>query len=300
MKILLFGANGQVGAELRRLWDAAELVPLTRAECDLRDPRAVRATIQQLSPSFILNASAYTAVDRAETEVADCFAINAHAPGVMAEEAGKLGALLVHYSTDYVFDGQKDAPYTETDSATPINQYGRSKLEGEQAIQASGARYLIFRTSWIFSPRGSNFVKTVLRLAGERDRLRIIDDQIGSPTSAAAIARATSRILREPQPDSVSTGLYHMTAEGYVSWAGLAEEIFRQAKLEPAPAIEPIPSEEYPTPAKRPKNSRLCNEKFAATFGFQLSGWREQLEETLSTLLPEYAAKNNAGQGEKS
>jgi dTDP-4-dehydrorhamnose reductase len=237
----------------------------------------------------ILNAAAYTAVDRAETETEACFASNAIAPGVMAEEAEKLGALLVHYSTDYVFDGEKNAPYTEADAVNPQNQYGRSKVAGEQAIQATGTRYLIFRTSWVFSPSGTNFVKTMLRLAGERDRLRVVSDQVGAPTSAAAIARATARVCRK---DEIATGLYHMTAEGSVAWSGLAEEIFRQAKFERAPVVEPIGTAEYPTPAKRPKNSRLSNDKFATTFGFRLPEWREELAETLATLLPAPATKS--------
>lgn len=295
MKILLFGANGQVGTELQRLWDAAEIVSVTRKDCDLRDPDAVRRVIRQSSPRVILNAAAYTAVDRAETETEACFDVNGRAPGVMAEEAKRLGALLVHYSTDYVFDGEKTAPYTEVDPVNPQNVYGKSKLKGELAIQASRARYLIFRTSWVFSPHGSNFVKTMLRLAFERDRLRIVDDQIGAPTAASAIARATARVVGGGEASELESGLYHMTAAGDVSWCGFAREIFRQATLDPEPVVEAIRSEEYPTPAKRPNNSRLSNEKFAKSFGFRLPHWREQLAETLGILSP----KGISVQGER-
>ena len=196
MKALLFGANGQVGTELRAAWNRGELLPVTRKECDLRDPDAIRRAIRNASPEVILNAAAYTAVDRAETEIDECFVINAKAREVMAEEAKRRGAVMVHYSTDYVFDGRKETSYLETDDVHPLNQYGRSKLEGESNIQTSGAHHLILRTSWVFSPHGQNFVKTMLRLGRERDRLRVVDDQVGSPTSAAAIARATTRILR--------------------------------------------------------------------------------------------------------
>ncbi len=286
MKILLFGANGQVGTELRELWEPRAIMPVGREQCDLRDPDAIRAVIRECSPSLILNAAAYTAVDRAETQVDDCFAINAGAPGVMAEEAQRLGALLVHYSTDYVFDGMKISPYEEEDVVNPQNQYGKSKLEGERAIEASNARYIVLRTSWVFSPQGTNFVKTMLKLAGERDRLQVVDDQFGSPTSAAAIARATARIVREHNTGNDASGLYHMSSEGDVSWCGFAREIFRLAELERVPMVEAIRTEDYPTAAKRPKNSRLSNDKFAMTFGFRLPHWRDQLAETLSVLHP--------------
>lgn len=284
MKALLFGANGQVGTELRAAWGDGELLALTQKECELNDPDAIRAVIRRNPSEIILNAAAYTAVDRAETEPDAAFAINAKAPEVMAEEAKKTGALLVHYSTDYVFDGTKQDPYVERDPPHPLNAYGKSKLEGERNIQASGARYLILRTSWVFSPYGQNFVKTMLRLGAERDRLRVVDDQVGSPTSAAAIARATVRILKAGILREELLGLYHMTASGSTSWCGLARAIFQRARLEREPAVEAIRSEEYPTPAQRPKNSRLSNDQFATAFGFRLPDWREQLGETLNTL----------------
>jgi dTDP-4-dehydrorhamnose reductase len=181
-RTLLFGASGQVGTELRRLWKGGGLVAMTRADCDIREPSALRTAIHNADPDLILNAAAYTAVDQAETDIEQCFAINSLAPRIMAEEAAASGALLVHYSTDYVFDGRKDAPYTESDAVNPQNQYGLSKLEGERAIQASGAKYLIFRTSWVFSPHGHNFLLTMLRLGKERTCLKIVDDQVGSPT----------------------------------------------------------------------------------------------------------------------
>lgn len=288
MKILLFGSTGQLGTEFRSRSDLGELIAVSRTKCDLADPEALRKVIRSSKPQIILNAAAYTAVDRAESEVEACFAINSVAPGVMAEEAARLGALLVHYSTDYVFDGNKSEPYDEEDPANPQNQYGRSKLAGELAIKGTKARYLLLRTSWVYSPYGNNFVKTMLRLGMERKSLRIVDDQIGAPTSAAAIARATLKVVREYNPNGeFPVGLYHMTAEGQTSWAGFAHEIFRQAKLQPSPAIEPIRSEEYPTPARRPRNSRLSNENFARAFGFRLSNWQEQLPETILALVPE-------------
>lgn len=290
MKKLLFGASGQVGTELRRLWKDEDTVFLSRTDCDLCNSIAIREVIRRCEPKLIVNAAAYTAVDHAETDVENCFAINGVAPGIMAEEAEELGALLVHYSTDYVFDGSKPEPYAEGDEVNPQNQYGKSKHAGELAIQRTRAKYLVLRTSWVYSPYGHNFVKTMLRLGTERDQLRIVDDQVGAPTSAAAIARATVRILSGYSSKSeFPGGLYHMTAEGHISWAGFAHEIFRQAKLEPVPAIQPISTEEYPMPARRPKNSRLSNESFAQTFGFRLSGWREQLQETIAVLMPEAA-----------
>jgi dTDP-4-dehydrorhamnose reductase len=262
-----------------------ELVSITRNECDLRDSFAISRTIRNASPQVILNAAAYTAVDQAESDPENCLAINGVAPGVMATEAARCGALLVHYSTDYVFDGTKAGAYDESDEANPRNQYGKSKLEGERAIQATKANYLLFRTSWVFSPHGKNFVTTMLRLAKERDSLKVVDDQIGSPTSAAAIAGATARVIRIVGNDSKpSAGLYHMTAAGEVTWCGFAREICRRAHFEQTISVTPIRSEDYPTPAHRPKNSRLSNDRFSEKFGFRLSSWQEQLDETLSSL----------------
>ena len=268
---------------------------MTRADCDIREPSALRTAIHNADPDLILNAAAYTAVDQAETDIEQCFAINSLAPRIMAEEAAASGALLVHYSTDYVFDGRKDAPYTESDAVNPQNQYGLSKLEGERAIQASGAKYLIFRTSWVFSPHGHNFLLTMLRLGKERTCLKIVDDQVGSPTSATDIARATIRVLGEPSShEGLPAGLYHMTSEGYVSWCGFAREIFQQANFDNV-SVEPIKTEAYPTAAARPKNSRLSNNHFAARFGFRLRPWSEQLEETLSALLTHRSMSETGG-----
>ena len=283
MRVLLFGASGQVGKELCKRAGGHDWMALTRVQCDLRDPESIRRAIRERAPAMILNASGYTAVDKAETQVEECFAVNATAPRIMAEEAARLNALLVHYSTEYVFDGDSPSPYKENDLVNPQNQYGRSKLEGERGIQESGATHLIFRVSWIFSAHGSNFVKTMLRLAGERDSLRIVNDQIGAPTSAAAIAEATLRII-DSRSNSLPSGLYHLAAEGEVSWYGFAQQIFSRAALARTPAIEAIDSSQYPTSAHRPKNSRLCKDKFVGTFGFRLSSWQEQLEEVLCEL----------------
>ncbi len=284
MKILLFGANGQLGTELQRCWGADEVVPITRTVCDLRDPHAISNTVRDVGPQIILNAAAYTAVDQAESERENCLAINGIAPGVMAAEAVRCGALLVHYSTDYVFDGTKDGAYDEADEANPRNQYGKSKLEGERSIRATRANYLIFRTSWIFSPHGKNFVTTMLRLAKECNSLKVVDDQIGSPTSARAIASATARVMRIVGSGPKATAaLYHMTAAGGVTWYGFAREIFRRAHLEQTISVAPLTSENYVTPAQRPRNSRLSNDRFSERFGFRLSSWQEQLDEALSS-----------------
>ena len=285
MKVLLFGGSGQVGRELQRVSWGGGLILAPRAECDLRRPLEIEQAIRQVRPDVILNAAAYTAVDAAESDQENCFAINARAPEVMAEQAVRTGATLMHYSTDYVFDGTKNVPYTETDEINPLNQYGRSKAEGEAAILRSGARAFILRTSWVFSPHGKNFLKTMLRLAEERDHLRIVNDQIGAPTSATALANATIRILDgRVQNANTPGGVYHLTAEGHASWAQFAREIFYLAQPAHTPAIEEVGSEEFPTPAQRPKNSRLATDKFAATFGFRLPTWQEQLKETLAAL----------------
>ena len=285
LKVLLFGGNGQVGTELRRAFEGSQMVVLPRAECDLTEPTAIENAIRSTAPDVILNAAAYTAVDAAESERDSCFAINARAPEVMAKAAAARGATLVHYSTDYVFDGNKRTPYVETDPTNPLNQYGRSKAEGEAAIQRTGARAFILRTSWVFSPYGKNFVKTMLRLASERRPMRIVNDQIGAPTSARALADATHRMLERGALDAnVPGGVYHLAAEGHASWAQFAREIFRVARPDDPPTIEEVSSEEFPTPARRPKNSRLASDKFASQFGFRLSSWQVQLKEALVSL----------------
>jgi dTDP-4-dehydrorhamnose reductase len=283
MKVLVFGKDGQVGRAL--LAGAARfpgtLVGVGRAECDLADVHAIAATVERVHPDAIVNAAAYTAVDRAESEAEVCFAINAAAPAAMAKEAARRGIPLIHYSTDYVFDGARQGPYVEEDATGPLNVYGASKLRGEEAIAASGARFAVLRTSWVYGNDGSNFLNTIVRLGASRPELRVVDDQHGSPTSAPAIAQATLRILRGGA--EFPSGVYHMTAGGDTTWAGFAAEIFVRLADGggPQPRVMPIPTEAYPTPAKRPKNSVLSNAKFERTFGFGLPEWREQLGDVL-------------------
>ena len=293
MRILLTGAGGQVGAEfLRAAAGLGEITATTRAECDLSDPAAIRRAVRSVRPDIIVNAAAYTAVDKAESEPEACFSVNAIAPGLLAEEAQTLGALLVHYSTDYVFDGSKPSPYTEDDLPCPLGEYGRSKLEGERRILRSGARALILRTSWVYGARGKNFLLTILRLARQRPELRIVADQVGSPTSAREIATATVRILesrlggpKDALSGAVSgdffSGIYHMTAGGVTSWFGFARAIVDQAGLASAPEVVAITTAEYPTPARRPANSALSNHKFASAFGFRLRPWEEALADVM-------------------
>lgn len=294
MRILLTGKSGQLGWELERaLSPLGELVALDRSGLDLADPERIRSALRELQPGLIVNAAAYTAVDRAETEPEAAFAINERAPGILAEEARRLGALLIHYSTDYVFDGTKTGPYSEEDTPGPLNVYGASKLEGERAIAASGARHWIFRTNWVYAPRGKNFFLTVLRLAREGMPLRVVADQFGAPTSAAMLARATALALStqaqarstraqarsNPAPPS---GLYHMSAAGRTSWHGFACAILREFGL--ADPVTAIAAAEYPTPAKRPANSLLDTGRLAASFGIRMPGWEAGLHETVAAL----------------
>jgi dTDP-4-dehydrorhamnose reductase len=284
MRILLTGAAGQVGVEFRRAAShLGEITATTRADCDLGDPYAVRGLVRSLRPDVIVNTAAYTAVDRAESEPDASFAANAIAPGILAEEAKTLGALLIHYSTDYVFDGSKPTPYSEEDQPCPVSEYGRSKLEGEERILASGARALILRTSWVYGSHGKNFLLTILRLALQRPELRIVADQIGSPTAAREIAAATVRILEHAssRQDDFPSGVYHMTAEGVTSWFGFAGAIVKQAGLIAPPKLVPITTAEYPTPARRPANSALSNHKFLSTFGFRLRPWEDALRDVM-------------------
>ena len=278
MRILLFGGDGQVGhALLTGGILAGELTVATRQDCDLRDADSLRMLVRGVRPDIIVNAAAYTAVDKAESDRESCFAVNATAPAVMAIEAAALGARLVHYSTDYVFDGNKMTPYVEEDLTGPRNVYGASKLAGEEAITQAGVEFLILRTSWVYSNRGANFLKTMLRLRTERPELRIVADQHGAPTSADAIADATVRSLTHAVTRSWVSGVYHMTAAGATSWYEFAKAIFARAGG-PAPTLVPIGTADYPTPAARPANSVLSNEKFAATFGFRLPDWEQQLD----------------------
>jgi dTDP-4-dehydrorhamnose reductase len=291
MRILLSGKNGQVGWELQRsLAPFGEVVALERAEMDLSDPDSIRRAIRGAKPAVIVNAAAYTAVDKAEAEPGPAMQINGVAPGIIAEEAARIGALVIHYSTDYVFDGTKNAPYLEDDRTNPVSAYGRSKLAGEEAIRAAGAPHLIFRTSWVYSARGNNFLRTMLRLAGERPELKIVDDQVGAPTWARSIADLTARALGAggSGPARERSGLYHLTAAGAVSWCGFAEAIFAAARTRladfKAPAVLPIPASQYPLPARRPSNSRLDNAKLRAAFGLTPPAWEVMLDQCMQEL----------------
>lgn len=288
--ILLTGANGQVGFELARsLQGLGRVVALGRAGLDLTDLDRVREVMRELRPALVVNAAAYTAVDRAETDVEVAMRINAEAPGVLADEAARLGAALVHYSTDYVFDGRMSGAYVEGDQTGPINVYGRSKLEGERAIESAGCAHLIFRTSWVYGVRGKNFLRTMLRLGGERTELSVVADQIGAPTWANTIATLTADILAQANGARVGdkagwhawwrecTGTYHLTAAGQTSWHGFAEAIFALSQLPQKPTVRPIPASAYPTPAERPGNSRLSNDKLARVFGLRAPDWHESL-----------------------
>ena len=284
MKILLTGCAGQLGRELKRsLASLGELVACERRQLDLAQPEALRAAVRALAPTVIVNAAAYTAVDKAEAEPAAADAINAVASGVLADEARRLGALLIHYSTDYVFDGTKPAPYTEDDVPAPLSAYGRSKHTGELAIAASGARHLIFRTSWVYGLHGANFMKTMLRLGRERDELRVVGDQIGAPTWTRHLADVTALVLARRD---IPGGLYHLAAAGATSWHGYAEAIFAAAQaaglLEKSPVVHRITSADYPLPAARPANSRLDCSRFQRDFGLALPDWHTGLIDCLA------------------
>jgi len=287
MKILLFGKNGQVGWELNRsLQPLGEVIALGREEADFSKPESLRNIVRDIAPDVIVNAVAYTAVDKAEEEEDLALKINGVAPGVLAEEALNLGALLVHYSTDYVFDGTKSGPYVETDTPNPINAYGRSKLAGEQAVQSSGCDYLIFRTSWVYASRAHNFMLTMLKLAQEREELSIVSDQIGAPTTARLITDTTlvciKQALLERRNQVFSSDLYHLTASSNTSWYGFTQEIIRVAKCEldldlKIKNITNIPTIDYPTPARRPMNSRLDLRKLEEKFDVVMPSWEDVL-----------------------
>jgi len=292
-RILILGNGGQLGRELERLFaDVGPIVAVDRESVDLADPDQTRDLVRRSAPDVILNAAAYTAVDRAETEMALAHAINALAPRVLAEEAAERNALLVHYSTDYVFDGSKQQPWTEEDPPAPLSVYGASKLAGEQAVQNSRARYLIFRTSWVYGPHGNNFLLTMLRLAHERDRLSIVDDQVGAPTTSIELARATHAIVTGVLAGSFGEsenwrGLYHMTCSGSVSWFGFAQAIFARASERlgvKVPELIPIGTKDYPASAARPRNSVLSNAKLHARFGVQLPTWQSALDQVIECL----------------
>jgi dTDP-4-dehydrorhamnose reductase len=287
MRILITGKNGQVGRELSRLYEGrGEVVSVGRDECDLSNQQSLRDLVRQVKPAVIVNAAAYTAVDQAERERELCFAVNATAPQVLAQEAAQLDALLIHYSTDYVFDGEKTGPYLESDPISPVSVYGASKVAGETAIAVTAGRYLVLRTSWVYGAHGKNFFRTMLRLGAERPALRVVDDQTGAPTSAPAIATATARLVEQYAGlgANLPAGIYHMTAGGSTSWCGFARAIFTAGVLSAQPRVEAISTSEYPTPAKRPANSVLDNGKFAHAFGFRLAPWQDQLEEVVSEI----------------
>ncbi len=295
MKILLLGANGQIGHELRRaLHPLGEVVATTRdgtldgikvEAADFNEPGSLPSLVERIAPDVVVNAAAYTAVDRAETERDAAFRANAEAPGQLAVACASNGALLVHYSTDYVFDGEGARPYRETDVTAPLGVYGASKLAGEQAITASGCRHLIFRTAWVYGNHGANFMRTMLRLGAERDELRVVADQVGAPTPARLIAEVTAQVLGRPLGGS---GIYHLTAQGRTSWHGFATAIFEGARCENLlariPKVLPIATSEYPTPAHRPAYSCLDTRLLQKTFGVVLPDWEQGLGEVLKSL----------------
>lgn len=284
MKVLLTGKSGQVGGELlRSLAPLGEVIAPGRDELDLSRPDSIERSLRAHYPQVIVNAAAYTAVDRAEAERELAFAVNAQGPGLLARGASRIGALLVHYSTDYVFDGAKRGPYVEDDPTHPLSAYGESKVAGEQAITASGCRHLIFRTSWVYAARGRNFLLTILRLARERDELRVVDDQFGAPTTGRMLASATAEILARPQRlTAAASGVYHMSARGETSWCRFARAILDARGL--STRLVAIPTSEYPTPARRPAHSVLSNAKLERTFAVQLPDWREGLAQTLAEI----------------
>jgi dTDP-4-dehydrorhamnose reductase len=296
MKILLLGKNGQVGWELQRsLAPLGELIALDRRSTDfcgdLGNLSGLAETVQAVRPDVIVNAAAHTAVDKAESEPELARLINASAPGVLAREASKLGAWLVHYSTDYVFDGSGNRPWVETDSPAPLSVYGQTKLEGERLVQAHCPRHLIFRTSWVYAARGGNFAKTMLRLAQERERLTVIDDQWGAPTGAELIADVTAHAIGQVQQRPQDAGLYHLAASGETTWHGYASHVIAQAgRVQPAlkimaKEIAPVPTTAFPTPAKRPHNSRLDTGRLQATFGLTLPPWQQGVDRLLAEIL---------------
>lgn len=288
MRIMLIGTSGQVGHELAsRLAGLGSVRGYDFPGFDMADPDAVVAACREQRPQLIVNAAAYTAVDKAESEPQVAMAINGTAPGILAEQARKLGATLVHYSTEYVFDGAKRSPYLETDAPAPLNEYGRTKLAGDLAIAASGCKHLIFRTTWVYGPRGRNFLLTMLSLAATREELRVVDDQRGAPTSSLFLAAATERAIRSIPAQGVASGIYNLSASGETSWAGFARAIFARAAAWPGfrvPRVIPIATAEYPTPARRPAYSVLAHGRLRAAFGFAPTPWEAQLDEVFARL----------------
>lgn len=302
LKVVIVGRNGQLAWEANeRFQGLGQIVCVGRPEFDLLDIESVREEIRRIKPSILVNTAAYTAVDQAESEPEAAMKINSDAPAMMAEEAKRLAALFITYSTDYVFDGKKALPYNESDPPAPINVYGASKLSGERAVEAVGGNHLIFRTSWVYGARGKNFLKTILRLAAERPELKIVDDQVGAPTWSRDLADATRKIIEQIVTQSSSArssigevlgdrrGVYHMTSSGSVSWfefaRAIVEEMVKRGLSKSNVAkVVPIPSSQYPTPAARPQNSRLCNDKLRNAFGVALPPWRESLSAVMDEL----------------
>lgn len=296
--ILVTGVNGQVGYELARtLQGLGRVVAVDRSTLDLSNLDQIRAVVRDVKPALIVNPAAYTAVDKAEQEPELAMRINGEAPGVLAEEAKKLGAALIHYSTDYVFDGEKQDAYVESDPTNPQNAYGRTKLAGERAIAATGVDHLVLRTSWVYGTRGKNFLLTMLRLGADRPELKVVADQFGAPTWCNTIATLTAHIAAQSfaAPDANSwwqerSGVYHLCCADSTSWHGFASAIFELADLPNRPSTLPIPAAEYPTPAKRPSNSRMSNAKLAQVFGLAAPHWREALRLCLTDGFPKSPA----------
>jgi dTDP-4-dehydrorhamnose reductase len=293
VKVLVFGRSGQLGWELRhKLACLGEITGVEYPEVDFSSPDSMRKVVRAAEPAVIVNAAAYTAVDKAESEPALALAINGTAPGVLAEEAKRLGSILVHYSTDYVFDGSKPGAYVETDAPHPLNVYGRTKLAGDEAIQAVGGDYLILRTSWVYGARGNNFLLTMLRLAKERAELRIVDDQTGAPTSSECIAQATACILSQVLAPAGArlkgrNGIYNLTCAGKTTWFGFAKALLTRAAERSgvqAPKLVPVRTSEFPRPAVRPANSRLLCKRVEETFGVRMPDWERALGLVLETL----------------
>ena len=298
-RMLVTGASGQVGdALLRTLAPLGEVIALERAELDLANADSIRHAMREVQPRWVVNAGAYTAVDKAESEQELAQAINTIAPGVLGEEARKIGAAVIHFSTDYVFDGEKSAPYVEADATAPLNVYGQTKLDGERALAASGAPHLIFRTSWVYGATGKNFLRSILRMAQEREVLRIVADQHGAPTWSEELARTTAHVigLADAKPVTgwledavrVVSGVYHATGAGETTWFGFAQAIVEEARQRyptaKLAALEPISTAEYPTPARRPKNSRLDCKKLEQAFGWRMPEWRESVRRVVAEL----------------
>lgn len=291
-KILLTGVNGQVGHELlTALNTLADVVAVTRQQMDLSSETSILQTLDKYQPTIIVNPAAYTTVDKAETEQEQAYLVNSHAPKIMAQWAAAHNALLVHYSTDYVFDGTKEGMYLEEDTPNPQSVYGKSKLLGEQAIQQSGAKHLIFRTSWVFGVHGQNFIKTIIRLAKERESLNVVADQHGAPTSARLIAQVTQQVLAQYLQNAQfnAYGIYHLTTSGQTTWHQYAQFIVQQVQQKQilnltVAKVCAIPSIEYPTPAKRPLNSRLSCQKLQQQFAIQLANWQDEVRDVLQQL----------------